>query len=142
MDDFDPIAIKLLNRILDETGAEIVVSSDWRNWSTLEQMQEMYAIRGIKRPISMTKFLSECTEPDEFIWNSEVDLEQTRSLEILQWLADHPEVTHWVAVDDLDMALRKTSNFTWGLENFVRTPRMREGIKQTGVKEKILKFLL
>ena len=37
MDDFDSKAVKLLNRILDETGAEIVVSSDWRNWSTLEQ---------------------------------------------------------------------------------------------------------
>jgi hypothetical protein len=31
---------------------------------------------------------------------------------------------------------------TWGLENFVLTPRSREGIKQSGIKEQILKHLL
>jgi len=29
----------------------------------------------------------------------------------------------------------------WGLANFVLTPRSNEGIKQSGVKEKILKHL-
>jgi hypothetical protein len=29
----------------------------------------------------------------------------------------------------------------WGLTNFVLTPKSREGIKQTGIKEKILNFL-
>jgi hypothetical protein len=29
----------------------------------------------------------------------------------------------------------------WGLENFVWTPRDFEGIKQSGIKDKVLKFL-
>jgi hypothetical protein len=29
----------------------------------------------------------------------------------------------------------------WGLENFVWTPRMWEGIKQSGKKQKIIKLL-
>jgi hypothetical protein len=29
----------------------------------------------------------------------------------------------------------------WGLDNFVLTPKGAEGIKQSGIKEKILKFL-
>jgi hypothetical protein len=29
----------------------------------------------------------------------------------------------------------------WGLENFVYTPLSNEGIKQSGVKEQILKYL-
>jgi hypothetical protein len=29
----------------------------------------------------------------------------------------------------------------WGLDNFVLTPRGYEGIKQSGVKDKILNFL-
>jgi hypothetical protein len=29
----------------------------------------------------------------------------------------------------------------WGLDNFVLTEKDNEGIKQTGVKEKILKYL-
>jgi hypothetical protein len=30
----------------------------------------------------------------------------------------------------------------WGIDNFVLTPKSKEGIKQLGIKEKILKFLL
>jgi hypothetical protein len=30
----------------------------------------------------------------------------------------------------------------WGLDNFVYTPLSREGIKQSGVKEKIINFLM
>jgi hypothetical protein len=29
----------------------------------------------------------------------------------------------------------------WGLSNFVHTPKSSEGIKQTGIKEKIIKML-
>jgi hypothetical protein len=29
----------------------------------------------------------------------------------------------------------------WAIDNFVLTPRRNEGIKQSGVKDKILKFL-
>ena len=37
-DDFDKKAIKVLNEILEEIGAEIVVSSDWRCHATLEEL--------------------------------------------------------------------------------------------------------
>jgi hypothetical protein len=30
----------------------------------------------------------------------------------------------------------------WALDNFVHTPMNNEGIKQVGVKEKVLKFLV
>ena len=33
-------------------------------------------------------------------------------------------------------------NHEWGLDNFVETPRGSEGIKQKGIKEKVLNFLL
>ena len=76
--------------------------------------------------------------PEDFPWFKMTELEQTRSLEILEYLKDHPEITKWVAVDDLDMSLREG----WGLTNFVLTPRKYyEGIKQSGVKDKIIKFL-
>ena len=46
-DNFDRKAIKVLNAILEETGAEIVVSSDWKNWATVEEMGEYYEQQGI-----------------------------------------------------------------------------------------------
>ena len=151
-DNFNKKAIKILNEILEETNAEIVISSDWKRWASVEEMGEYYESQGIKKkPIDFTKNLGECTHyakeyPAGFPWNREMDLEQTRSIEIKQYLVDHPEITHWVSVDDLNMGKVQMHygmeyNYDWGLDNFVLTPSSREGIKQSGIKEKILKFL-
>ena len=150
-DNFDKKAIDVLNEIIETTGAEIVVSSDWKAWASIEQMGEYYEMQGIiKKPIAYTKNLGQCIFQDtkSFIWSSTYDLEQSRYVEITQYLMDHPEITHWVSVDDLHMG-RHVENSKygafdrddWGLENFVWTPRPSEGIKQSGVKEKILKYL-
>jgi hypothetical protein len=148
-DNFDKKAIKILNGILEETGAEIVVSSDWRLYATLDELGEYYLSQGIvKAPIGITnKKLIDCDIPNNFIWSRAWGLEQTRSLEIHQYLKDHVEITHWVAVDDLNMGktgLDYSIEFehSWGLENFVYTPLSTEGIKQSGIKEKIVKFLI
>jgi chorismate-pyruvate lyase len=79
-------------------------------------------------------------------------LELERSIEITDWLLKNPQVTHWVAVDDLNMSVEYLSQHFAakdpeddekpGLTNFVHTPQSNEGIKQSGVKDKILKFLL
>jgi hypothetical protein len=149
-DNFNKKAINVLNSILEETGAEIVVSSDWKRWANLEEMGEYYLSQGIiKKPIDFTPSLSQCTNYDNntFPWLRQWDLEQTRSIEIKQYLHNHPEITHWVAVDDLNMG--KTGLYysmvfehEWGLDNFVLTPKSNEGIKQSGIKDKILRFLL
>lgn len=147
-DNFNKKAVKVLNEILEETGAEIVVSSDWRHHATLEELGEYYLSQGIlKAPIGVTKTLGECDQPEDFPWSRQWDLEQSRTLEILQYLKDHPEITNWVAIDDLNMG--KTGMYygmsfehDWALDNFVYTPLAKEGIKQSGVKDKILKFII
>ena len=147
-DDFDKKALTVLNEIIEETGAEIVVSSDWRTFATLEELGTYYTDQGIiKKPIGFTKLLGQCEQPEDFPWSRIDDREQSRSLEILQYLKDHPEITHWVAIDDLHMGVHvENSSYgafdrDWGLTNFVWTPRNWEGIKQSGIKEKILKYL-
>ena len=147
-DNFNKKAIKVLNDILEITGAEIVVSSDWKKWANVEELGEYYEQQGInKKPISFTKNLNDCEIPQNFPWSRTYDLEQSRSLEIKQYLKDHPEITHWVAVDDLNMGIPQTHEtwgeiqMDWGLTNFVLTPKASEGIKQTGIKEKIINFL-
>jgi len=150
-DNFNKKAIDVLNEILEETGAEIVVSSDWKRWATVEEMGEYYESQGIKKkPIAFTKRVGECTCYNEhtFAWSPRWMLEQERSLEIQQYLVDHPEVAQWVAIDDLNMGIPQVHEswgdmeMDWGLSNFVLTPKGSEGIKQTGIKEKILNFLL
>jgi hypothetical protein len=143
-DNFNQKAIKILNKIIEETGAEIVTSSDWKRWANLEEMGEYYESQGIsKKPIALTPNLGQCTWYNDmvWIWSPQWDLEMTRVIEIKQYLHDHPEITHWVAVDDLDMGKNGEGWKDWGLDNFVLTPKGAEGIKQSGIKEKILKFL-
>ncbi len=91
----------------------------------------------------MTPNIENCKDHDDnFIWSPRWDLEQTRTIEIKQYLHDHPEVTHWVSVDDLNMGkIGEPWKDIWAIDNFVLTPKSNEGIKQSGVKEKILKFL-
>jgi hypothetical protein len=141
-DDFDKKSIKVLNEILNETGAEIVVSSDWRFHATLEELGDYYKSQGIcKKPIAFTD--NRLPQGLKF-FNPYTDLEETRSYQILDWLGKHPEVTHWVAVDDLNMSEKfgdVSGGYQWGLNNFVWTPKPKEGIKQCGVKEKIINFL-
>jgi hypothetical protein len=141
-DNFDEEAVKVLNEILEETGAEIVVSSDWKNWATVEEMGEYYESKGIiKKPIAFTDSIL-YDDYDDFPWHNKSELEQTRSLEIAQYIGQNPVITHWVAIDDLNMSLTDVDDKTWGLKNFVLTPEDKEGIKQTGVKEKVLEYLL
>lgn len=120
-------AVKILNEILVETGAEIVVSSDWKLHCTLEEMEDVYKQEGIiKAPIAFTGRYNPTRMSETW------DLERNRQKEIKEFLESHPEITHWVAVDDLKM---------FELGNFVHCPKSNEGIKQSGIKEKIINFL-
>ena len=140
-DNFDDKAIKVLNEIISQTDCEIVVSSDWRHFATLKELGEYYLSQEIiKKPIGYTT--SSVKIPQGFNWVRKWDLEQERALEIKEYLMEHPEITHWVAVDDLNMGITEEWKESWGLTNFVFTPLSREGIKQSGVKEKIIKYLV
>jgi hypothetical protein len=152
-DNFDRKAIKILNEILEQTGAEIVVSSDWRFHANLEELGEYYTSQGIiKKPIAVTDMFKDLY-PSEWSggFRFRADLELERSMEINNWLENHTEVTQWVAIDDLNMGIdflgdrfasKDGSDSKPGLTNFVYTPRSYEGIKQSGIKQKVLKYLL
>jgi len=153
-DNFDQKAVKVLNEILEQTDAEIVVSSDWRFHATHEELGDYYESQGIiKRPYSITDrfhhrdWVEEGIVGEDFPWSRIDDLEQQRYFEIMRWLSKNPSVTHWVAIDDLNMGMNINTSYgpaerDWGLSNFVWTPRDWEGIKQSGVKDKILNYLL
>jgi hypothetical protein len=150
-DDFDKKAIKILNEIIEQTGCDIVVSSDWRLHATLKELGDYYISQGIiKRPIDVTDIFKDLFPKEWSGLRFRADLELERSMEINHWLENHPEVTHWVAVDDLNMSMeflgdrfsaKDGSDKKPGLSNFVLTLRSNEGIKQSGVKEKIINFL-
>ena len=121
--DFDSDAVSILNSLLDFVDFEIVVSSDWKRETTLSGMCEFYQQQGIKKmPMAYTDWLPGAPTYHE-----------QRAGEINTWRAQHPEITHWAAVDDLYMA-------TW-LTNFVWTQDVHLGIKDLAVQEQILTHL-
>ena len=141
LDNFDFKATKVLNSILLHNDVEIVVSSDWKLFATLQELKDMFDKYGvIKSPIDITPNLVSYKSKSQF---TKSELEQWRMKEIKVWLSQHPEVTHWVAVDDMDLSEKFSpisGNSNGGLTNFVLT-KQYIGIKQPGIKEKILKFL-
>lgn len=137
-DNFDKKAIKVLNRVLEVTDAEIVISSDWKELSSLEGFREMYKSYGvIKSPISITPNLRDFDHYTSSLFTHKGWLERARCLEIKRWLELNP-TENWVSVDDLNLS---NEYLNPGLDNFVHTPRSSEGIKQSGVEEKIIKIL-
>lgn len=150
-DNFDKKAIGVLNEILEHTGAEIVVSSDWRLHANLEELGWYYLDQGIaKAPISVTELFKDIFPSEWAGFRFRADLELERSMEIQDYLDKNPEITGWVAIDDLDMSVeflgarfsaRDGGDAKPGLSNFVHTPKSSEGIKQSGIKEKIIELL-
>ena len=112
-DDFDKKAVKVLNEIIEETGCEIVVSSDWRLHANLEELGEYYTSQGIiKKPIDITGMM-ESFDPEGYgLYTWKGWLSRIRCTEIREWLRINQGVEKWCAVDDLNMGLE-------GLENFV-----------------------
>jgi hypothetical protein len=142
-DNFNNKAIKVLNEILEKTDAEIVISSDWKKWASLEELGEFYESQGIiKKPIALTSNLKDFDEYSDGLFHYKGWYERARILEIEHWLHNN-QVDSWVAVDDMQLGefINVDGSTNGGLKNFVHTPRLYEGIKQSGIKEKIINFL-
>lgn len=85
-DDWDiPLArpLKNLKRIVEETGAKVIISSSWRKHSA--------AMRKLKLALMVFELQIAGQTP----W-----MELDRPTEIEAWLADHPEVKRYVILDD------------------------------------------
>lgn len=134
---FDSKCVSTLNFIIQETGCEIILSSDWRFHYTLQEIREIFEYNGvIKGPIGFTP------RSKTYTGNN---LENGRSDEIKMWLEHNAwkDDVKWVAVDDLNMSenFDVHGNVIGGVKNFVHCKRENEGIKQSGIKDKILSYL-
>lgn len=131
---FDTKAVQTLNEILDETGAEIVLSSDWKKSHSLDDMREIFEWNGIKKgPIAFTINSRFYDEAETSEW-----LAGARAYEIREYVERHG-LTKWVAIDDLRIHQSGHADFFEG--HFVFCGRYLEGVKQTSHKDKIIEIL-
>ena len=84
--------IRRLRKIVRETGARIVLSSDWRliREDPVRSRDFIYLVRRLRfvGQLVITDFT------DDISWN-------VRGREIRKYLNDHPEITGYVVLDDL-----------------------------------------
>lgn len=139
---FNKGCVKILNEILEEVpDVEIIVSSDWKLYWSLEEMHEIYKWNGIiKMPIGYTI--------DSYKHFNVNMLEANRASEITHCMMHNKlklyddviqnnkkvKANKYAVIDDMDMSI-------FFPQNFVLCGMPMEGITQTGVKEKILKIL-
>ena len=126
---FNPKAVNVFNEICEKTDPIVILSSDWKDHFGIPDMNEFFEWNGITHKIS---------DFTPTLWGvrftSFQQLEECRANEILLHVHER-EIEKWVAIDDLDLK-------QWIPDNFVHTPRSNEGIKQSGVKDKILSIML
>ena len=87
-DDLDPRALRNLKRIVDETGASIILSSSWR-WDEVA----LKAVKGHLKTFGME--LEDATIMDVMKTLSRTD-------EIKLYLDEHPSITKYVILDDAE----------------------------------------
>ena len=83
---FDPRAVRQLKRVIDTTGADIVVESSWK-YLGLEAMQELWRVRNLPgRVIDITPSLTDNASKGE---------------EIAAWLSEYAMLdARYVIIDD------------------------------------------
>ena len=104
--DWHPVALRELKRVLETTGAKIVLSSDWRDEDNT-RMRDFFRIHELDQyfigrtivtnySVDMAQYREILNLGDDMRW-------ETRSVEILYYLHEHPEVTKYVSVDDMTL---------------------------------------
>ena len=88
--------IKYIKRIVDETGAKIIVSSSWR-MDTVEETRKNMIYKEKRCPRNKMLYWLIDNIYDVTPW---VGLGNGRGGEIQQWLNDHPEFDNYVILDD------------------------------------------
>lgn len=111
--EFNPVSCQILNKIIEETGCKIVLSSSWR-LDGIHRMNILFKHFGLPQIHDITPSL--CERFGSLCRGKEID----------KWLSEHPEVTKYVIVDDdSDMEEHqlpyfvKTNPYGSGLDNEV-----------------------
>ncbi len=128
-DPFDKDCVQVLNKIIDETNCDIVISSTWKRDFDLKQIQEIFSWNGVKKiPIGFTPEIDEKLLQDK-------EFEVIKCREITKWLLENdPKARYkWCAVDDWDLSFE--------LKNFVGCRDNKMGLKSKGISNKIILYL-
>ena len=87
---FSKKAAKNLNKLIRLTGAKIVISSTWRLFHSLEELQKIFVKQQIKGQIISTTSIDKATVEEDI----------PRGQKIADWLVQNHDVKQYVIIDD------------------------------------------
>ena len=82
---FDPVCIGYLKQIVETTNAQIVVSSDWKYYDSLEDLRKMWESRQMYGNL----------------FDVAPNLKISRGAEICGWINGKANISNYVIIDDL-----------------------------------------
>lgn len=97
---FDPASVRELKRIIESANPAIVISSSWKMLG-LGTLREMWRDRGLPGRIFG---ITPSDASNEMMMRGEMPSPKLKGAEIQQWLDEHPDYTHYVILDDEDVA--------------------------------------
>jgi len=98
-----------LKKILDESNAKMVLSSDWRKHFSFLQMKRIFEYYGIPGH----NLVDITTHQDLWMKLSRPAIDWERAAEIKKWAKDN-KISNWISIDD--MQLKKNTN-GWEFHN-------------------------
>lgn len=121
---FDPICVEILNEILNETDAEIILSSDWQYYFNLENLGEIFLLNGVlKKPVDITRQVRTRLSLSPI---------SDRVTAINKYLESYSDIEKYIIVDDLPL------NDSFNPNIFAWCEDVRLGIAMMGIKNKII----
>ena len=91
-----------LQKICDETNAELVVSSDWKMHFSFLQLKQIFFHYGITaRIIDITTHM-DSTQMGRWNKISKPSLEFERATQISKWAKDN-KISNWISIDDMKL---------------------------------------
>ncbi|MCD7840006.1 MAG: hypothetical protein LUG46_05180 [Erysipelotrichaceae bacterium] len=126
--DWDKQAMKCIKHIIDETNARIVISSDWRPCLFHENPNEMRDLLHLWHMdqcwlgdtdalwLDSKRQSEKMKEAEEYLKSRGITNYSERTVEIIDYVLKHKEITNYVALDDMNLI---------GLDHhFVRTSNL------------------
>lgn len=133
---FDPECVARVNKILEETGAELVVSSSWRNMSDLK---DIFAGVGLPTKFHVTPNADRIypeLDPIRDLYND--DIRYWRGSEIKYWLDRHPAGNYVILDDDCDMLDEQLDHFIQTCSDKIYKADLYINNEGSGLTEKVM----
>ncbi len=132
---FDPKCVERVNTILQQTGAQLVVSSSWRDMADLPEIFEHV---GLPKSFYVTPHADVIFNLDPYDIYSD-DTRYWRGNEIKYWLdRKDPNANYVILDDDCDMLDSQKHHFIQTCNDKLAYPKLYEYNKGSGLTEKCM----